>query len=200
VRTRGCTLVEMLVALAVLAVMGGLALGLFSRLQGETRDLRRAAELTADLRALFQLLRQDLNSIVVRAVLGKAPLSAQAERRGEQEMDRFGLLRQAPSRPGAPFPFQQVTYSTQQEADGSLSVIRTVNPLLGARYRGVLTLIKGVRAFRTRYLTAAGEWVSEWAPETASRSALPRGVRVELELDSGAVWHSVFSLTGKGMG
>jgi prepilin-type N-terminal cleavage/methylation domain-containing protein len=58
-KLRGFTLMEVIVALAVLALMASALLGLVSRLQRDAQSLEQAADQTAELRGLFRIMRPE---------------------------------------------------------------------------------------------------------------------------------------------
>jgi len=195
-RMRGFTLLEVLVALALLALMMGLAFGLFTRMQRDSRNLSETLDRTAELRALFQQIRQDLSRMPARPITGAAPLTGRAQKEEEQDLDVLVVLRLSSSRS----PFEQVSYGARREPDGTAVVTRSVYPLItGGPASGGGVLLHGIRGWRARYLTANGEWIDQWNTETLGdtrrgQPLLPRALRLEVELPSGAVWHSIFSL------
>lgn len=193
---RGFTLLEVMVALALLALMMGLAFGLFARMQRDSRDLREALDRTAELRALFQQVRQDLSLMAARPITGAAPLTGRATKIEDQDLDGLVVLRQSASRS----PFEQVSYGARREPDGTAAVTRSVYPLItGGPASGGAPLLHGIRGWRVRYLTTKGEWIDQWETERLGETRrgqplLPRALRLEVELPSGVVWHGIFSL------
>lgn len=155
---------EVLVAVAVFALMGAFLFGFAVRLSDEAGRLEGLRERTAQLRAFWDGLRRDLQGRLRVSFSGLA-----GGMRGEE--DELSLVL-----PGG----ERVTYRLEGRR-----LVRVQTPL-GGRPE-VLPLVEGVKALRFRYL-GEGRWLSRW-----SRREVPEAIRFELQLADGT-WHSAFRL------
>jgi type II secretion system protein J len=193
VKLRGFTLLEAVVALAVLALMAGALLGLVSRLQGEARGLEQAADQTAEYRSLFRLMDRDLRAAVLHPASG-APLQGSAVHYGDHDLDAFTLLRGVDPEVTGGYPQERVSYQASRQTDDTVSVVRADDAAQGGATAANVPLVTGLKAFRVRYLGSDGQWVSLWPKGGATAQGMPRALRVELEDGSGVIWHTTFSL------
>lgn len=193
-KPRGFTLIEMLVALAVTALLGVMLLGLFSRIDRDVESVRAVERRTAELRGLFRLVRQDLQAMLAQPT-SATPMSGSAARYGGLDLDQFSFVIRTPAIVGAAFPLQQVSYRAQDTRQEGVAVKRVAQPLQSAGTGATRTeLIKGVSGFRVRYLTEAGQWSERWPARGSRAGELPRAVRIEVEMKKGDVWHSTLAL------
>lgn len=194
-RQRGFTLVEMLVALTIFALMSVLAYrGLTSVLQTRehlTEDNRR----WRDIALTLSQLEQDMSTVVNRPIRdsGDLPLPAlvgnpQAFGANDAQLgfSRMGMAWQT----GVLADVQRHGYRLN---NGTLEQL--VWPVLD---RAPLTepvvnaLLARVNRFELRYLDGSGNWQSRWPlPGT---TALPTALEVVLELDGGVTVTRVFAL------
>jgi general secretion pathway protein J len=194
VKARGFTLIEMLVALAVTALLGVMLLGLFSRIDRNVEAVRDVGRRTTELRALFRLVRQDLQAMLAQPP-SAAPMSGRAARYGGLDLDQFSFVIRTPAVFGAGSPLQQVSYRAQDAGQEGVAVNRMVQPLQSAGTGAARTeLVKGVSGFRVRYLTETGQWSERWPARGSRAGELPRALRIEVEMQKGDVWHSTFAI------
>lgn len=194
--TRGFTLLELLVALAVFAIMsvaayGGLRNVLFTRAAVEEQNRRLAAVQLAVFR-----LEQDIAQAVPRGVRDEYGEPQAALLGGELAGDRLTL-----SRSGWDNPLGQPRASLQRVAyrlrDGRLWRLHwdTLDRGGLAEPRETL-LLERVREFKIRYLESEDpesedkKWRTDWPPPAAdetekkkSPDALPRAVEAVLVLE-----------------
>jgi type II secretion system protein J len=199
-KQRGFTLMEAVVALAVLALLAGALLGLVSRLQRDAQALEQAADQTAGLRGLFRIMTRDLAAAVLHPASG-APLTGSAVHYGDHDVDSFALLRKV-DHGGQSYPQQRVSYQAIRESDDTVTVVRVDGATQGNEPSPAQSrLVTGLQSFRVRYLASDGQWVSGWPRGgVLAQSGLPKALRVELEESSGAIWHTTFSLPAGGNG
>lgn len=185
VHRRGFTLIEVLLALAIVAVIALLGYRALSALsESETRLTAEAARWrTLDL--FFARLESDLRQAMPRpARLGEARApawvgTADALGNGALEFSRAGP--EFTLEPGS--AGQRLAY---RFSNGTIEVLywagydrpREAQPT-------AYPLVSDVARFRLSYLASSGTWVEAWP--LAREADLPRAVRVELTLASGEV-------------
>ncbi len=194
-RQRGFTLVEMLVALTIFALMSVLAYrGLNAALQTRahlTEDNRR----WRDIALTLAQLEQDMGLAVNRPVRGSGGLplpalvgNAQAFGTNDAQLSfsRMGMAWQS----GVLADVQRHGYRLNK---GTLEQL--VWPVLDQAPRSepaVHPLLERVRRFELRYLDGSGNWQSRWP--LPGMAALPAALEVVLELDGGVAVTRVFAL------
>jgi len=194
-RQRGFTLVEMLVALTIFALMSVLAYrGLNVVLQTRehlTEDNRR----WRDLALTLAQLEQDMSMVVNRPVRDSGDLpqpallgnpQALGANEAQLSFSRMGMAWQT----GVLADVQRHGYRLN---NGTLEQL--VWPVLDQAPRSepvVHALLERVNRFELRYLDGAGNWQQRWPlPGTAM---LPTALEVVLEFDSGVTVTRVFAL------
>jgi general secretion pathway protein J len=191
-RNQGFTLIEVLIALTIFAIMSGLAYrGLTSIL--DARD--RVAEENRKWRGIsifFARLEADLVNAVARDIRNSSNLTEAAfignpsfakESEGQLMFTRMGL----PGASGTLAAPQRFGYRLKQGI-----VEELVWPVLDQGQRtvpAIYPLLAGVSTFKLRYLDLTNQWRDTW-PSLGSASgltapALPKAVEVALTLDSG---------------
>jgi general secretion pathway protein J len=180
---RGFTLLEVLLAIAIVALIA--ALGYRALASLSESETRLAAEATRwrTLDLFFARLEGDLRQAMPRAVR----LSDTREPPWLASVDASGNSAIAFSRAGPEFTLeprsagQRLAYRFNK---GSVEVLYWASY---DRPRGLdptaYTLLDGVSSFQLAYLTQGGAWADTWP--RAGETELPRGVRVQLMLASG---------------
>ena len=195
-RQRGFTLIEMLVALTIFALMSVLAYrGLTAVLETRehlTEDNRR----WRDIALTLAQLEQDLNMVVDRPVRDSGDLQQPAlvgdpnaigANAAQLSLSRMGMAWQT----GVPADVQRHGYRL---ASGTLEQL--VWPVLDQAPHSVPevhALLDGVRRFELRYLDGTGNWQPRW-PLPGVAATLPAAVEVVLELEPGGRITRVFAL------
>jgi general secretion pathway protein J len=195
--TRGFTLVEVLVALAIVAIIGVMALeGLSQAIQQQaiaSARTERWREIQLAMRVVMQDLAQS-HPRPTREELGETfqpSLLANPTAQFPLELSRGGW-----SNPGG-FPrgtVLRVAYAWENDA-----LLRFTWPVAD---RTLATppqrteLLTGVTNLEVRFRASSGEWVSEWPPPELRGAlrfvSMPRAVEFALELeDFGRVWRLV---------
>ena len=184
---RGFTLLEMLVAIAIFAVVSTLALTGYTQLQQQSEYLEQRLSRLREVQRAVQTLCQDLEQLEPRPVrepLGDGYLPAL------QVTDtleyRLQLTRAGWSNTGGlPRPtLQRVGYRVQDEQLWrdywpALDRTLTVEPVK-------VRMLDGVRSVRFRFLTSTRQWVDRWpAQQVGARNerSRPAAIEVVIELE-----------------
>ena len=190
-RHRGFTLIEVLIAITLFAVMSGLAYrGLASILNAKERVTQENtkwrgvamffARLEGDLLAAVPRPIRDSNNLQAEAFIAKPVFSKENE--GQLMFTRMGL----PGAEGVLAAPQRYGYRLKDRTIETL-----VWPVLDQGQRtvpAVYPVLDGVTALRMRYLNATNQWVDSWpvgVANSATAPRLPKAVEVSLTLESG---------------
>ena len=178
-RTAGFTLLELLIALSIIAVLlaiafGGLRMGIAAWARGEDR-----AELQQRARGLTQIL--------VRTVGGTYPYQGFLVEGGEKRLlfsgaeHRVEFVSQTPAVPsGVPAAFTAVVIALEDDAQGRALVVRQrVLPNRDPFKDATIALRDPtVQGLELSYLNAEGSWSDSWDLE--SEKKLPSAIRIRV--------------------
>jgi general secretion pathway protein J len=185
---RGFTLVELLVALAIFAILSVLAYGGYNEAVRSRERARTSMERIEALQTTVRLLTQDFEQLAprpVRDVLGDSRLPALVADQREQSL--MALTRSGWTNPAGlqRATLQRVTYVLE---DGKLH--REHFPVLDATLANKpirRELIDRVKSVRVRFMDGQKQWQEQWPPlntppATLARSR-PLAVEITLELE-----------------
>jgi general secretion pathway protein J len=184
-RARGFTLLELLVALSIFAVLAAMAYGgLNTVMQARATTDTQAARLS-QLQSTYFWLERDIEQSIDRPIRDEYGDSQPPLVGVELGENRLALTRSGWRNPAERerSNLQRVAYGLEDEQ-------------LVRRYWNVLdrgpesqamesVMLEGVKALELRYLDARQEWHDNWpdAFQTGNSSALPRAVEVALETE-----------------
>lgn len=220
-RQAGLTLLEMLIAMAITALVAAMAYGFLSSARVAKESIDEALVTVNDLETVFQLLATDLHHVVDRqlpaaaAGLGSvdpAPafMGGEVSRGAANVLLGDYIIRFV--RDGWANPLQQQRSDLQRVGyrwiDGQLwrDYWPERNQPLDAAPAGTRLLIEDLEELRIRFLPANADqlrdsaWLEYWPPEGsdqgAGASSLPLAVELTLTLEDVGDVQRIFSLPG----
>ncbi|MEO6927978.1 MAG: type II secretion system minor pseudopilin GspJ [Casimicrobiaceae bacterium] len=183
-KTRGFTLVEVLIALTILALIGVLAYRAMAALaDGEARLAVETSHWTT-LDAFFARVESDLRAAVPRGVrhgnLREPALAATVDANGNAALTLTRASSDFDDDPGV--AGQRIGYRLQH---GTVEIaywpaLDNVDAAQPLSY----PLLSGVTQLRIGYVTHDGRWIAQWP--VLGEPAVPTAVRIELLLADGA--------------
>jgi general secretion pathway protein J len=205
--SRGFTLLEVLVAMAIFAFVGALALGGYTQLQKQSEYAMQRLDRTTDVQRAVQVLTQDLMQLEPRPIrepVGDSWMPALLGTDAAEyriQFTRAGWSNTA----GLPRPtLQRVGYRVDQDGlwrDHWLVLDRTLATQPVRR-----RLLDEVRNVRFRYMTPSRDWVERWpsggdtgggqAADPGRLRQRPIAVEVVLELEDWGEIRRVVEVAG----
>jgi general secretion pathway protein J len=198
-KSRGFTLIEILIALAIFAIVATLAYRAVSSMTSTESRLVDEESKWRTLEQVFERVESDVQEALPRQMQnGKSTLPAFY---AETKNDGSGLLRfaRAPSKlPAAvtasmpPSAGQRVAY---EWGKGKLELLywnAFDTPAKAKPER--FTLLDGLKQFQIEYLNDDGKWVKNWNSSDYDTPTLPRALRVRLAAADGEVIERIFVL------
>lgn len=182
----GFTLLEILIALAIFAVMSGIAYGGLNAVLDTRERLTEENQKWRDLALIMQRIEQDIANAVARPIRNSDDLQApallgQASRRNDDD-PQIALTRTGYSgHSGNLAALQRVGYRLRKQ-----DLEQLLWPVLDQAPRTlpqVLPLASGVATFELRYLDRKGEWQPNW-PIAGRQETMPAAIEITLALDS----------------
>jgi general secretion pathway protein J len=186
-RHKGFTLVELLVALAIFAILTGFAYrGLTAML--ESRDaLQRESRKWRDVALFVGRIDRDLSAVLKRTSIGASgtplmPVSSAIE--SSASPDGLALTRSGS-------PLQESTLAAPQRVayrirDGAIERLAWTGVDAAPREEpSAVAVLRPVAALGFRFLDPKGEWRATWGLPGSADKTLPAAVEVTLQLASG---------------
>lgn len=196
--TRGFTLLELLVAMAIFAFIGVMAYGGLAAMIKSSEGSREVREQLAATQRGLRVLDDDLTLLVNRPVrdgLGSPHLALMSGRDGSTLLE---FTRSSRVRPGlAPAPFSRIRYRLEE---GDL-LREEWNPPDAAQLEPdlVMTLWPNVTQAVFRFLRD-GEESATWPPSDDGNTTLPQAISVQLVFKDGREITQVMLLPDAGRG
>jgi len=186
-RCPGFTLLELLIAVAIFALVGAMAFGGLQGVLNQKQHTLEQSQRLSDLQKAYRIMQRDLEQITARgirngfgdpveALVGGSGFSG-VEFSRDGHANPVGFLRS---------DIQRVAYIPDQE-----TLLRRTWRVLD-RAQDTLpdeqVLVEGMRRFSVRFLDERGEWQDQWPPQQTQLNAttypgFPRAIEVQLELD-----------------
>jgi general secretion pathway protein J len=167
-KSQGFTLLELLIAVAVFAVLSALAYGGLNSILLTSRYTQEDAERLAALQLAMRYLQRDLEQAINRPIRDQygdpQPALKSAEADSDQPLLSF-------TRAGWPNPAGQTRSELERVAYNFNQVkkelVRITWPELdGAGQETAIktTLLEGVNALKFRFMNEQGQWLAAWPP------------------------------------
>lgn len=191
VHNRGFTLLELLVALAIFALVAVMAYGGLRSVLDADRAVERQGKRLAELQSALLFIERDIAQVVDRGIRDELGDSRPALLGG---LDRpLELTRGGRSNPGglARSDLQRIAYGVEDDALVRLSwrVLDRAQDSQPDRLR----LAGQVRGLRLRFLDANREWSDVWPPASGA-AGLPLALELTLELEDWGAIQRLFQL------
>ncbi len=195
---RGFTLLELIVAMAIFALIGVMAYGGLAAMMKNAEGTRLAEAQLAEMQRGLRVLDDDMSLVINRPVrdgLGSVRLALQSGQDGRSvlEFTRTARVREA----GMLSPYSRVRYRLENDTlwrdEWNPPDATRLEPDQSVR------LWQNVRQMRLTFLED-GKESNVWPPPNAERMSLPQAISVQLLLADGRELRQVVLLPDAGLG
>ncbi|MGD8936953.1 MAG: type II secretion system minor pseudopilin GspJ [Thiogranum sp.] len=197
-RSRGFTLLELLVAVAIFALVGAMAYGGLQQILDQNEHTRVQSQRLSDLQKAYAIIQRDLEQLTGRKIRNEFGDTIDALVGGSGfngvEFSRAGHANPAGFLRS---DIQRVAYVPDQET----LLRRTWRVLDRAQdsQPDEQILVEGMQRFSVRFLDQANEWQDQWPPQVAQvgtngGDGMPKAIEVQLELDDLGILNWLFGL------
>lgn len=195
-RSCGFTLVELLVAITIFAVLSAMAYGGLSSVLSSERAIDRAASRLVELQQTMLFVTRDLAQLAGRGIRDEYGDSQPPLRSAPGLLTVFEFTRGGWSNPAGQMrsTLQRVGYAVEERqlVRYSWSVLERAPDSQPMR----LTLLTQVEALQLRFMDEKREWHEAWPPVgvAAATAPLPRAVELTLELEDIGTLRRLFAI------
>jgi general secretion pathway protein J len=193
----GFTLLELLVAVAIFALIGAMAYGGLQSVMDQQFVTSQQSQRLADLQKVYRIMQRDLEQLVNRRIRNEFGDSVDALV-GGSGFDGVEFSRAGHPNPAGFLRSEIVRVAYIPDQDTLLRrTWRVLDRAQDSRPDEQL-LVEDMRAFSIRFLDQEDEWADRWPPLQSEQAAggvdFPRAVEVQLELDDIGILNWIFSL------
>jgi general secretion pathway protein J len=196
---RGFTLLELLISVAIFALIGAMAYGGLQQVLDQQHGTREKSQRLSDLQKAYLIMQRDLEQMVNRKIRNEFGDQVDALV-GGSGFDGVVFSRAGRANPAGfvRSNIQRVAYVPDQER-----LLRRTWRVLDRAQDSEPddhVLVEGLQRFALRFLDEGDEWQERWPPqaqggtETAAGVDLPRAVEIQLELDELGTLNWLFML------
>lgn len=191
--SRGFTLLELLVALAIFAFLGAMAYGGLAAMLRTAEGTGAAREELAALQRGLRLLEEDMTFVLDRKARDGLGTTRPSFMSGTDGQTLLEFSRSTRPREGLmPAPVERLRYVL----DGGNLIRQSWNPPDAARLEPDMsvTLWRDVESISFTFLDAGLQTASSWPPPNVENPGLPRGVEMRLQLKGQGELHRLLLL------
>lgn len=193
-RARGLTLIELLIAVAVFAVLSALAYGGLNNVLLTTTRTQAEADKLMVLQMAMRYLQRDVDQILNRPIRDQygdeRPPLVSAEHRDEEPLISFTRAGWTNPAEQLRSTLQRVAYDYDEKEEEFVRV--TWNALDGATEENALTttLLESVTELEFRFMDEQGNWQTSWPPlqqqpqPGSDVATLPKALEVTLTTEA----------------
>jgi general secretion pathway protein J len=187
-RSAGFTLLELLVALAIFAVLATMAYTALNAVLNARKEVEKRAVRLAELQTTFMVMERDIEQTVARAVRDELGDEQPALQGGGVGITVLTLTRTGWRNPlgAARSDLQRVSYGFENQQLSRASWSNLDRGPGNVPYTEVL--LNGVSAVEVRFLTQDRQWLGYWPPEAdggqqQTAAVLPRAIEISVDAD-----------------